>query len=335
MATFYIGLKIGSTNTVIYKSGSGVVLKEPTLVAVSKNSKFKEIKEFGLNAKKIIGKNPDDIAIFSPIVCGKIQYEDLAVQMLKGFLKKIFTNVSIGQKIKAILCVPIGLTSAEIKQFEIVCFKAGITDVHTIPDVLAFAVGNGMNDNNEKSRLIVNIGGDTTNIAIISNLEILTGINLSIGGAVITIALAKYIEDTYNIKVTKTQAESIKTEICALYENYDLSIEISGRNIKTQMYEKIDVRASTLYPVVEYYYGRIADAILAVISSCDSALVSEIQNEGIYFYGGATAIVGLENFMFRKTNQKIKISTNTQLDMLGCGELIKYPQILKKILKNL
>ena len=241
MSTFYIGLKLGSTTTCIYKAGNGIVLKEPSLIAMPTNPKIKDVKAIGLDAKKLIGKVSDNITIYSPISNGTIQYEDLAIQMLKGFLKKIFPTKSIGQNIKAILCVPLGLSPQEKKQFEITCFKAGIAEVFIIPDIMCFAIGNGINLQDETANMIVNIGGDTTNIAIVSNFSIIKGYNLAIGGSIINTAIAKYIEETYNIKISNEQAELIKLETCSLIENYNATIEILGINLKTQSKETITI----------------------------------------------------------------------------------------------
>ena len=334
MSTFYIGLKLGSTTTSIYKAGNGIVLREPSLIAMPTNPKIKDVKAIGLDAKKMIGKVSDNITIYSPISNGVIQYDELAIQMLKGFLKKIFISKGIGQNIKAILCAPLGLSPEEKKQFEITCFKAGIAEVFIVPDIICYAVGNGINLQNEEANIIVNIGGDTTNIAIVSNFSIVKGFNLAIGGSIINVAISKYIEETYNIRVSNEQAELIKLETCSLLENYNASIEILGLNTKTQIKETITISSTELYPIVYHYYSKIAEAILSILQDCDPTIVTDISKNGIYYYGNATAIVGFEKFITKQTSFKANIAENNTSNILGTGELIKYPQLLKKILKN-
>ncbi len=334
MSTFYIGLKLGSTTTCIYKSGNGVVLREPSLIAMPTNIKIKDVKAIGNDAKKLLGRTSENITIYSPISNGVIQYEELAVLMLKGFLKKIFPNRTFGQNIKAIVCVPLGLSAAEKKQFEIVCFKAGIADVYIIPDVISYALGNGIDIKTENSAFVVNIGGDTTNIASISNFSIVDGYNFAIGGSIINVAIAKYIEESYSVKVSPDQAEKLKIEICSLFENYTASSTIIGVNNKTNLKQELTISATELYPIINHYYSKIADAISAIIQSSAPEIVSDIARNGIYFYGGGTAIIGLEKFMFEKLNFKINISDIPKADILGTAELIKYPQLLKRIIKN-
>ncbi len=334
MSTFYIGLKFGSTTTCIYKSENGIVLKEASLIAMPTNLKSRDVKALGNDAKRLIGRVPANITIISPISNGIIQYEDLAVLMLKGFLKKVFPTKSLGQNIKAIVTVPIGLSPAEKKQYETLCYKAGIADAYLVPDVISYAIGNGIDIQSEISNLIVSIGGDTTNIATISNYSIINGYTLSIGGNIINVAIAKYIEETYNIFISAEQAEHLKYEICSLFETYSIDYDIIGLNKSTQLKETITINSSEIYPIVKHYYQKIAEAINSIIQSSDPEVISDISKNGIYFYGSAAAMIGLEKFMTEQTSFKINSPDTSRSNMLGTGVLIKYPQLLKKILKN-
>lgn len=334
MATFYIGMKLGSTATHIYKPGNGIVLREASLIAMPTNLKVKDIKAIGNDAKKIIGKVSDNITIYSPISSGLIQYDDLAIAMLKEFLRKVFPNKKIGQNIKAILSAPLGISASEKKQLETVCFKAGIADVYIIPDVLCYALGSGIDIKSNSAHLVVNVGSDTTNIATISNHSIIKGFNFSIGGSIVSVAIAKYIEETYNINIGLEQADKVKVEICSLFENYAATMDIVGINKQTQLKDKITISSTELYPIVKHYYSKIAEAINSIIQSSDPEVVSDIIENGIHFYGGGTNIVGFERFMANETKFKINMADISGANMIGTGELIKYPQLLKKILKN-
>lgn len=334
MSTFYIGLKLGSTTTCIYKSGNGIVLKEPSLIAMPTNLKLKEIKALGHDAKKLIGRTSESVTVYSPIANGVIQYEDLAVLMLKGFLKKIFPNKGFGQNIKAIVCTPLGITPEEKKQFEIVCFKSGIAEVFLVPDILCYAIGGGVNIQDETAKLVVNIGGDNTNIAIISNSQIIKGLNISIGGSLINAAIEKFIEEKYNLSISIEQAEQIKLEVCSLLENYNATIEITGLNKESQVYEQIIISSSELYPLVKLYYSKIARTINSLIQSSEPEIISDILSSGLFFYGNGSNIIGLEHFMTSETTFKINVSNIEKSNILGAGELINQPQLLKKIIRN-
>lgn len=334
MSTHYIGLKLGSTTTCIYKAGNGIVLKEPSLIAMPTNLKIKDIKAIGSDAKKLIGRTSEHITVYSPISNGAISYADLAVFMLKGFLKKIFPTKGFGQNIKAIVCIPLGLTPEEKKMFEIVCFKSGIAEVFLVPDILCYAIGGGIDIQSETAKLAVSIGGDSTNIAIISNSSIIKGLNISIGGSLINAAIEKFIEEKYNLSISLEQAENIKLEVCSLLENYNATIEITGLNKESQVYEQVLISSSELYPIVKLYYSKIAKTINSLVQSSDPETISDILGNGIYFYGNASNIIGLENFMAAETTFKINMSNVEKSNILGTGELINQPQLLKKILRN-
>lgn len=332
MSTFYIGLKIGSNNTWIYKAGNGLVLREPTLVAVS-NTKSRDVRAFGNDAISLVGRSGSEISVISPISNGLIRYEDLTVQMLRGFLKKIFPVKTIAQKIKAILCVPLGITPVEKKKFEVACFKAGITDVCIIPEILSYAVGSEMNLSPDLTHLVVNIGGDTTNIAVISGYRIISGYNFSIGGSLINIAITKYIEETYNLKISPDMARQLKADICSLFSSFNASSKVIGINSRSMLTEERTISSAELFPIVDYYYGKVAEAILSIIASGKPETAKDIAQNGIYYFGGATLIVGFEKYMYDKTGYKVNFA-NLNSNVVGVGELIKFPQNLKKIIKN-
>lgn len=335
MSTHYIGLKLGSIHTTIYKSGNGIVLKEASMIAMPTNPKHKDAYAIGDEARRLKERPPHGVIVYSPIVNSTIQYEDLAVPMLKYFMKKVFPNRTFGQNIKAILCTPIGLTPEEKKTFEITCFKSGISDVVLVPDVLCYAVGNGIDIQSEKAYMIVNMGGNVTSVAIISNCTVLQGYNISIGGAMIASAIKKYILENYNIVIGVDQAYQIKYEICSLFENYQATINIDGYNPTTNKSESITISSKELYPIINYYYSKIADVVNSIIKTCTPEIINDLRYNGIYYYGSLSSITGLEKFMQDKTSFDSITTSNDQVHIIGIGELIKYPQLLHKIMKNL
>lgn len=335
MSKQYIGLKLGSTNTSIFKPGNGLVLKEASLIAMSTNPKNKEVYAVGENAKLIRDRLPQSIAVYSPINNGVICYEELATLMLKSFIKKIFPTRTFGQNIKAVVCTPIGLNPEEKKAIELTCYKSGIADVTLIPEAICHAVGLALDIQSERSCMIVDIGGNTTDIAIISNYSIIDAYNISIGGEIINSAIVKYINETYKIEIGLKQADRIKIEVCSLIENYQSSIEVTGINYSNNTKETINVTSRELYPIIKHYYGKIATVINSVIKNNDPQIADDINECGIYFMGEASTIIGLDKFFQKATSQKIITSNSLNSSMLGTGELIKNPQLLHKIIKRL
>ena len=335
MSTQNIGLKLGSDYTTIFKSGNGLVLKEPSLIAMPVNPKKKEVYAVGETAKKLKERLPKNIVVYSPLSNGVIQYEDLAQLMLKDFIKKIFPVKTFGQNIKAILCVPIGISLEERKAFELCCFRAGIADVSIIPEVFCSAIGAGIDIQSEKAHMIVDIGSETTNFAIISNYNILYAYNVSIGGSIINSAISKYINETYKVTIGNEQAEQIKLDICSLIENFSASIEVDGYNYATNAQETLTISSSELFPIITHYYGKIATIINSIIQDSDPQVIADLTDNGINFFGGASGIIGLEKFMQKATSFKSTYQSNPNVNMIGTGELMKYPQILHKIMKKI
>ena len=335
MSTQYIGLKIGSINTTIFKPGNGLVLKEASMIAMPTNPKNKDVYAIGNNAKKIRDRLPQNIVVYSPISNGTIQYEDLALLMLKTFIKKVFPNKTFGQNIKAVLCTPIGLSPEEKKTFELTCYKAGIADVCLIPEVICSAIGNGLNVQCEKANMVVDIGGDSTNIAIISNYNLVSAYNISIGGTIINTAIIKYINETYKLIISNELAEQIKIDVCSLIDNYYASMDIDGYNYLTNLQERITITSTELFPIIKHYYGKIASIINSIIKESDPQIIEDLSENGIHFFGGSSSLIGVDKFFQNATSFKTIVSLSENPCMLGAGELISHPQILHKLVKNM
>ncbi len=335
MSTQYIGLKLGSIHTSIFKPGNGLVLKESSMIAMPTNPKNKDVYAVGYNAKKLKDRLPQNIVVYSPISNGTIQYDDLALLMLKEFLKRVFPSKTFGQNIKALLCTPLGLSPEEKKAFELTCYKAGIADICLVPEVICSAVGNGINIQSEKANMIVDIGGDSTNIAIISNYNIVSAYNISIGGAIINSAIIKYINETHKLIISNEQAEQIKLDICSLMDNYYASIDIDGYNYLTNLKESISISSTELAPIIKHYYGKIATVINSIIKQSETQIIEDLTDNGIHFFGGGSYMIGIDKFFQTQTSFKVRIAVNSNASMIGAGELITHPQLLHKLMKNL
>ena len=333
MSTFYIGLKMGSNETCIYKQGEGIVLREASLIAMPTNMKIREIKAVGNQAKKLIGKVPESITVYSPISNGVIAYDELCTQMLKCFIKKVFPNKTLGQNIKAILTVPLGITVKQKKQFETTCFKAGIAEVFIIPESFADAIGAGRNIQDEAASMVVNIGSDLTNISIIAGAQIVKGISLNVGGSILNRAIVKQVEDKFDTVISYEQAEQIKTEICSLFDNYSAEIEIFGLNKKTQLSEKIILKSQEFSQIVKHYYKIITDAINSILGEVNPETFNDIAKNGLILCGKGSLIIGFEKFISITTSLSVDTITDSS-GISGTSDLIKYPGLLRKIIKN-
>ena len=330
-----IALKLGSTITTIFKQGEGLVLKEPSMIAVSGYLKSREIKAVGKEAKRMQGRTSGNISVVSPINAGIITDTELASSMLKSFLKKIFPRTFLKPNVKALLCVPLGISVEEKKAFEKVCYNAGIADVTLIPAIVCSAIGDNLPINTSTGKLLVNIGGGCTNIAAMAMNSIITGINISVGGTNMNVAIEKYILERFKLFISSGTSEKINKEIGSLLENNNASIEIQGVNIETKESESVIVSSKDIYPIMVHYYSLISDAILSVISTCPPDIQNDITREGIYLYGGHAQISGLSKFLREKLKLNILISENGKTDIFGAAKLLDNPTEYHEIIKGL
>ena len=333
MSKQLIALKLGSTTTTIYKQGEGLVLKEPSMIAVSGTIKSREIKAIGKEAKKMQGRTGGTATVVSPINAGVITDSDLAAAMLKGFLKKIMPRKLFKPNIKALLCVPLGITVNEKKAFERVCYNAGIADVSLIPSIICSAIGENIPINTSTGKLIVNIGGGCTNIAAFAMNQIITGICASVGGANINMAIEKYILENFGLMISDGTADHIKHEVCSLLENDTASTEVQGISVETKESQSIVVCSKDLYSITTHYYEKVAEAIASVIATCPPDIVADINREGIYVFGSHCQINGLAKFLRQKLGVIINMSENNRNDIMGAAKLLDNPTEYHDVLR--
>lgn len=320
MAIVEIAIDIGSSNTVIYKKGSGVVLREPTLIALQNTQKHNyKVLAVGLEAKKLQGKTGEDVTIVSPVVEGVIKNTELAVEMIKYFLSKITKGF---EKFKALVVVPCGVTEEEIKDFQKVMFSSGIGRVSFVSSLVCLALGS-KNTQANHSQLIVNIGGGKTEIGAVINASVLSGCTISYGGRSIDNAIVEFLQETHNIKISNVTAEKIKNEIASLYETDRSNIEIAGADVMSNRFVSDVVAAREIRPVIADGLSRIVATILAVIGECAPDVVADIHNKGIYLSGGVSQLVGIEEFMSKILEIPVVVLDQPENTViLGAGKLL-------------
>ncbi len=331
-----LAIKLGSTHTAIFKQGDGIVLYEPSLVAFSGVGKNKNIKAIGTKAKKISGRSADDTVTVSPVFEGLIQDVDLASTMLKHFLSKVFPHRIVKPRIKAICLIPLGTNLEDRKTFLKVCYNAGLQEVTLIPSTICAGIGYSLPIASPAGTLVVNIGGGSTDIAIISLSQIVAGVNIGIGGEHLDVAIQRYILDKFNLIISKSSAEMIKREVGSLYQNDGSSTEVVGVDNDTKLQRTDVIYSKDIYEAIEQYYSRIAEAIQGLINTCAPDIVTDINNDGAYLLGGGAAITGAEQYFRKKLGIKVTLQENTSaMDVIGAGKLLSDLKLLKEIEMNL
>lgn len=327
-----IAVKLGSSNTSIYKEGEGLVLFEPSMVAFTGEGRAKNVIAVGSSAKKMQGRTDDSIIVCSPIKNGKIIDPELATVMLKTFLFRTVPSSIIKPKIKAIVTIPMGLDPKERKLTELVFNTAGVQDVIIIPSIVAGAIGYNLPVSEPEGLCLVNIGGGSTDVAVVSVNSIVSGINVSIGGETLDQAIEKAVLDAYQLQIGVGVAEKIKEEIGSLYSKDSSNAEVNGIDVDSGTAKSVIVESSVVYNAIISYYDKIADAIQATIKNCPANIIEDVYNRGVFMMGGASLITGAEQYFRKRMNIPVIIQDHTTaVDVIGAGKLIANPKLLKEI----
>ena len=329
-------IRMGSSSTTIYREGEGIVLKEASLVAVSGDGKEQVVKAVGDRAKYMQGRTTGDTHVVSPIYEGVINDTELATIMLGFFLNKIYGKSLFRPKICAILSVPIGISLSERKAFEKVCYNAKILDVELIPNVFCGALGMNLDIHTPRGVMVVNIGGTTTNVAVLGLNNILSGACICLGGKNIDVAIENEIKNKFKMKIGDGSAEKIKIEVGSLYVNDSLQLDVEGVDTETKGSRVESLYSRDVINIFKYYIDKIALSIESVLSACTPDIINDIKKDGVYVYGGGSKITGLEYYLKQRLGFDVNIvDENGDIEIFGGEKLLDNPKQLEVILKNI
>ena len=295
-------IEMGSSNTVIYKMGYGIVLREPSIVAINKyNSKEYEV---GFVAKKMQGKIDDSFLIVEPISHGVITDERMAGLMLHGFLNKVCENRGSAE---VTFCVSIGLSDNELLAFKNVAYANNITTVRFENVCLAGLKGANVNIAKSSAVGCINLGGGTSNFAVISLDKTTQGFSVDFGGKDIDNAIIDYFKAIKNVEFSPLVAEKIKNDCGSLYTQDTTNIEITGVDLDTKKPVTEIISAIEVREAMIEFFERIKQAMEHLLCNCSADIINDITKNGIYIIGGLANMTGLENYLTRKLNIPIYI----------------------------
>lgn len=335
MATIDIAIDMGSEYTTIFKKGSGIVLKEPTVLCLQKSGKTSKVKEIGLKAKKMAGRTGTGFAVVHPVCEGVIKNVDLCIEMLNYFLSKIVGDTFMRPKIRAVVTIPCGLNEEEIADYEKVMYGANICRVHLVPSIIASAIGCDIKTSQPRGSLVVDIGGGKTEIGVISLNSIVSGCLLSIGGKLMDTAIIEYVKDLFNINISESTAERIKHEVASLYSSDRSSTQFSGADISSSRPITEVVSAGQISIAVSTFYDDIIRTIEGVINSCKPDIIEDITEAGVVVLGGGSGITGLENYFKKRLDMPVIVTENaSEATILGAGKLVSDEFLLESVLRE-
>ncbi len=333
MAGMKAAIDLGTSSTKIYTQGGGIVLDEPSVVALGQGSEKSKIKAVGMEAKKLIGKTAENTKTVFPVFEGEIVNEKLAALMLDGFLKKI--SFKQGFSSSVVVSVPCGADLALIKKLNKTLAAAGVNDAYYVETPLAAAIGNNVPLSEYSPCFVIDMGGGVTDIAALSLDGIIAGVSVGLGGKNTDVALIDYIADNYNLQIGLLTAERVKVQIGSLFENDTLSTVVNGRDLYTGRPRSVVLRAENVLVPVKKYYDKIFEIAGTVLSKLPPEVSAEIRHKGIYVSGGAACIAGLESYYKNKFNMNVNIAENASMcTVAGLGGLLGNIDLVKKLAIN-
>ena len=334
MFTNYLGIDLGTANTLVFAKGAGIVLSEPSVVAINVISK--KIMAVGDDAKQMIGRTPGNIMAIRPLRDGVIADFDTTRDMLKYFIKKAGSSRFFFRKPHVIVCVPSGVTEVEKRAIEEAITSAGVSarSVALIEEPMAAAIGAGLPVSEPTGSMIVDIGGGTTEIAVISLCGVVTSKSLHLAGDELDNQLISFVRREYSLAIGERTAEEIKIRVGCAYEPNPLStMEVSGRDLvsgfpRTVTFSEVDCQRALAEPI-----DKIVDAIKFALEKTPPELASDIMEVGIVLAGGGAMIKGLDALISRETGIAVwRANEPLNCVALGTGLVIEHYSQLKKVL---
>ena len=300
-----IGLDLGTASILVFVKGKGIVLREPSVVAVDKNTG--KLLKVGTDAQKMLGRTPGNIVAMRPLREGVISDYDMTERMIKEFLRKV-SGFNLF-KPRLVICVPSGITEVEERAVIDAGTQAGARRVYLIEEPVAAAIGAGIDISKPMGHMVVDIGGGTTDIAVISLSGIVESASIKVAGDQFDEAIVKYLRRKHNVLVGERTAEELKISIGCVYPRPDeKNIEVKGRCLMTGLPKVFDVTSSEMVEAFEEVSTRIVEGIHSVLERTPPELVADISTNGIIMTGGGSLIWGFDQLIQSKTGIETHVS---------------------------
>ena len=323
MFTKEIGIDLGTANTLVYMRGKGIIIREPSVVAV--DTRTDRAKYVGQEAKDVIGRTPGSIIAVRPLKDGVIADFEITTTMLQEFIKKALKG-SMFAKAHVIICIPSGVTAVERRAVKEAAENAGAKKVNIIEEPMAAAIGAGLPVSEPQGSMIVDIGGGTSEVAVISLGGIVTSRSVRVAGDAFDTAIINYIKKKYNLLIGERTAENVKIAIGSAFPmEQESDMEIKGRNLLNGLPENINVTSAEIREALAESLSHVIEAIKVTLEKTPPELAADIADRGIVLTGGGSLLRGLEELISAKTG----INTMTAEDPMtavavGTGKYVEF-----------
>lgn len=311
-----IGVDLGTANTLIFMKGKGIIMREPSVVAV--DTRTDTVRYVGQEAKEVIGRTPGSIVVVRPLKDGVIADFDITASMLQIFIKKAFNNSAFARP-RVVICIPSGVTAVERRAVKEATLKAGAKQVSIIEEPMAAAIGAGLPVAEASGSMIVDIGGGTSEVAVISLGGIVAARSVRVGGDEFDFSIINFVKKKYNLLIGERTAEAIKIGIGSAFETpEDGQMEIKGRNLVDGLPKNLTLHAREVREALVDPLSSVLDAIRTTLERTPPELSADIIDRGIFLTGGGALLRGLDQLIASETGMPVYIAENP-LDCVALG----------------
>lgn len=317
-----LGIDLGTSNVLIYAAGKGVVLREPSVIALDKNTG--KVLQVGAAARNMLGRTPGNVVAIHPLQDGVISDYELTAKMLTEMIRSVIKHAIV--KPRMIVCVPSSITEVEERAVIQAANEAGARRVYLIEEPLAAALGAQLDISAPEGRMVVDIGGGTTDIGVLSMNGVANSASVKVAGIAFDEAIVKYIRKNYGLLIGSNTAEDIKISIGCVWQRPEaLSMAVKGRDIKTGLAREIVIGSDEVMESLKRPARQICDKVLDVLEETTPELVADISKNGIVLTGGGSQIFGMDRLLQERTEIRCMVADDADSCVAyGCGKSLAW-----------
>ena len=319
-----LGVDLGTSNVLIYADGKGLVVREPSVVAVDKNTG--KILQVGAAARNMLGRTPGNVVAMHPLKDGIISDHEMTVRMLSSMFKTATKSGAFTPKPRVVISVPSGVTEVEERSVINAAIEAGARRVFLIEEPLAAALGAGLDIKDAKGHMVVDIGAGTTDIAVLSMNGVAVSASLKVAGDYMDDLIARYVRRQHGVAIGEVTAENVKIQLGRVYPGgEDATMNVKGRDIKTGMPRVVTLTSSEISEVLRRPARLITEEVMAVLEQTSPELVSDISETGITLTGGCSQLYGFDALLMERTGINCTLADDPDsCTAYGCGKSLAW-----------
>ena len=319
-----LGVDLGTANVLIYADGKGLVVREPAVVAVDKNTG--KILQVGAAARNMLGRTPGNVVAMHPLKDGIISDHEMTVRMLQSMFKTATKSGAFTPKPRVVISVPSGVTEVEERSVINAAIEAGARRVFLIEEPLAAGLGAGLDIKGAKGHLVVDIGAGTTDIAVLSMNGVAVSSSLKVAGDYMDDLIARYVRRQHGIAIGEVTAESVKIQLGRVFPGgEEATMNVKGRDVKTGMPRVVTLTSSEISEVLRRPARQIVEEVMAVLEQTSPELVSDISETGITLTGGCSQLYGFDALLMERTGISCTVADDPDsCTAYGCGKSLAW-----------